>query len=267
MPYVTTNGIRTWYDVMGDGPPLMLIHCNPFDHRSWLYQTAWFSNWFKVVTPDLRGYGRTDKITEAYTLDDLASDLLGVIEAEQMRDIVLVGVSIGAILTLKLGHERPDLFRGLVAVGASAPAKDRGPNDPRVRGYREQGIEGYYRRHMAETVSASFAKSPMGQHFLDMFETNASNLEAEAIVKILQARAPVDLVPILPKIQRPLMIINGEHDSALREGMRAASLVPGATHHILPGTGHACYMEDPAGFNALLMEFLHEHALMPASQR
>jgi pimeloyl-ACP methyl ester carboxylesterase len=242
---------------------MLLIHCNPFDHRTWLYQIGWFSQWFRVIAPDLRGYGRTDKVTDAYRLDDLAADMLGVIEAEGARDIVLAGVSIGAVLTMKLGHERPDLFRALIAVGASAPAKDRGPNDPRVRAYREQGIAGFYRRHMEDTVSRGFAQSAMGRYLLDMFETNSGNLEAEAIVKILQARAPEDLIPILPQIRRPMLIINGEFDSARQEGERAATLVPGAVHRLLPNTGHACCLEDPAGFNSFVMEFLRANALLP----
>lgn len=258
MPYVTTNGIRSFYDVVGDGPPMLLIHCNPFDHRSWLYQAAWFSNRYRVIIPDLRGYGRSDKVTDAYSLDDLANDMLGVIEAEKAREIVLIGCSIGAILTFKLGHERPDLFRALVAVGASAPAKDRGPNDPRVRAYREQGISGYYRPHMADTISEGFAKSPMGQHFLDMFEENAGALEAEAIVKILQARAPVDFIPVLPQIRLPTLIINGEFDSARREGERAATLIPGARHKLILNAGHACQMEEPASFNAAVSAFLKD---------
>ena len=263
MPYVVNKGVRTFYEFAGEGPAMLLLHCNPFDHRTWMYQTAWFSQWFRVVTPDLRGYGRTDKVTEPYTLDDLASDVLGVIEAEAMRDIVLGGVSIGAVLALKLGREHPDLFRALIAVGASAPAKDRGPNDPRVRGYREQGIAGYYRPHMEDTVSKGFATSERGRHLLDMFETNAQNLEPEAIVKMLQARAPVDLLPILPDIRMPLLVVNGEFDSALSEGRRAASLVPGAEHHMLPNAGHACCLEDPAAFDARAMAFLSKHGLLP----
>jgi pimeloyl-ACP methyl ester carboxylesterase len=262
MAYVTNKGVRTWYEVAGAGPPLLLLHCNPFDHRTWLYQMAAFSDRFRIIAPDLRGYGRTDKVVEPYSLDDVAADVMAVIEAEQAKDIVLAGVSIGAVLVLKLGHDRPDLFRALITVGASAPAKDRGPNDPRVRGYREQGIEGYYRRHMEETVSPGFAASPMGRHILDMFAANAPNLEAEAIVKMLQARAPADLIPLLPAIARPLLVINGEFDSALTEGRRAASLVPGARHVVLPNTGHACCLEDPAAFNAAMESFLVEHGVL-----
>jgi 3-oxoadipate enol-lactonase len=264
MPYLTTKGVRTYYEVAGEGPPLLLLHCNPFDHDVFLYQIAHFSTWFRVVAPDLRGYGRTDKVTTPYKLADLCDDVLGLIEKEKLQGCVLMGVSIGAVLVLKLGHDRPDLFKALIAVGASAPNKDRGPNDPTVKAYREEPLEKSYRRHMENTVSKGFAATPRGKYLLDMFDERRPRLEPEGIVKLLQARAPEDLVPLLPHIGLPMLVINGEHDNALKEGRRTASLVPGAVHRMLPDTGHACCMEDPAGFDAFVVEFLKNHGLLPS---
>ena len=61
MPFSRANGIDIWYEVAGEGPALVLIHANPFDHDLWMYQTAHFSTWFKVVSIDIRGYGRSAK--------------------------------------------------------------------------------------------------------------------------------------------------------------------------------------------------------------
>ena len=62
----------------------------------------------------------------------------------------------------------------------------------------------------------------------------------------------------------PTLVINGEFDHSLAAGRRTASLVPGAEHKILAGTGHACCIEDPAGFDALVIDFLKSRQLMPA---
>ena len=62
----------------------------------------------------------------------------------------------------------------------------------------------------------------------------------------------------------PTLVINGEFDHSLPAGQRTASLVPGAVHKVLPGTGHACCLEDPAGFDRLVIDFLRERDLMPA---
>lgn len=59
-------------------------------------------------------------------------------------------------------------------------------------------------------------------------------------------------------------MINGEHDHALPAGRRTAALIPSASHNVLPATGHACCIEDPAGFNALVIALLEDWGLMPA---
>jgi pimeloyl-ACP methyl ester carboxylesterase len=78
MSYCSVNGIKIYYEVSGQGLPLLLIHANPFDHRLWQYQIASFSTFFKVVAVDLRGYGHFDKPTTDTSLAMLAEDVLGV---------------------------------------------------------------------------------------------------------------------------------------------------------------------------------------------
>lgn len=63
MPYSTSNGLKIWYEVNGDGPAMIFVHANPFDNTLWTYQIAHFSTWFRVISIDIRGYGRSDKPT------------------------------------------------------------------------------------------------------------------------------------------------------------------------------------------------------------
>jgi pimeloyl-ACP methyl ester carboxylesterase len=62
----------------------------------------------------------------------------------------------------------------------------------------------------------------------------------------------------------PTLVINGEFDHSLAAGRRTASLIPGAVHQVLAGTGHACCIEDPAGFDALVIAYLRSRGLMPS---
>ena len=71
MPLLNRDGVDIWYETTGDGSPLVLIHANPFDHDLWLYQTAHFSTWFRVIGVDIRGYGRSSKVATPFTLKDM----------------------------------------------------------------------------------------------------------------------------------------------------------------------------------------------------
>ena len=67
----------------------------------------------------------------------------------------------------------------------------------------------------------------------------------------------------LPTMKVPTLVINGEFDNSMKAGKRTASLVPGAAHKVLPGANHACCLEDPAEFDAIVIEFLKARGLMP----
>ncbi|MEE8141132.1 MAG: alpha/beta hydrolase, partial [Alphaproteobacteria bacterium] len=84
------------------------------------------------------------------------------------------------------------------------------------------------------------------------------------IAQVFHAGNGTDTTPRLGDMKMPVLVINGEFDHSLPAGRKTAELVPDGTHKILPGTGHACCIEDPAGFDALMMAFLRSRGLMPA---
>src|SRR5919106_4068738 len=106
MPYSTANGIKIYFEVSGEGFPFIMIHANPFDHNLWMYQIAHFSTHFKVIAVDIRGYGRSDKPTTAFTLKDMTDDVLGVCRDENVKEAILGGGSAcpGKALLLRLDH-------------------------------------------------------------------------------------------------------------------------------------------------------------------
>ena len=95
MPYSTRNGVKTYYEVSGEGFPFVLMHANPFDGRMLLYQAAHFSTYFKVIKIDLRGYGYSDKPVIPITVSDLCEDVVAVCEQAGAREAIFAGVSVG----------------------------------------------------------------------------------------------------------------------------------------------------------------------------
>src|SRR5438552_17032790 len=91
MAYCSVNGIRIYYEVSGEGFPLLLIHANPFDHRLWLYQIASFSTFFKVIAVDLRGYGHSDKPTSQTSLALIPQHGLGACRHAPVTEAIVAG--------------------------------------------------------------------------------------------------------------------------------------------------------------------------------
>jgi 3-oxoadipate enol-lactonase len=261
MPYSRANGADIWFEVKGEGPALLLIHANPFDHDLWLYQSAHFSTWFKVTAIDIRGYGRSTKMTTPFSLKDMCDDVIGVMDHLTIARAIVMGCSVGSGIAIGLGLDHPERFDALILVGGNSGASDRYMK--RIDGYRTN-LTDYHIRHMRELVAPAFAESRLGGHLLSLFVEREPRLRGEAIAQVFAAGNSTDRTPRLPEMKVPTLVINGEFDNSLAAGRRTASLVPGAEHRILPGTGHACCIEDPAGFDSLVIAFLKSRGLMPA---
>src|SRR5262245_35660550 len=103
MPFACNRDVRIYYEVYGDGPPMVLVHANPFDRRLFTYQIASLSPYFRLVALDIRGYGRSDKPAAKFTLGDMAEDVLAVCAQEKIERAVFMGVSVGSGIALLIG--------------------------------------------------------------------------------------------------------------------------------------------------------------------
>jgi len=260
MPMSRANDVDIWYEVTGAGPAMVFIHANPFDHDLWMYQVAHFSTWFRIISVDIRGYGRSAKVITPFSLEDMCEDVLGVMDDAGVACAICAGCSVGSGIALLLGLDNPDRFNALILVGGNSGASGR--YQQRIDGYRGD-LADYHIKHMRELVSPQFAQTKLGQHLLNQFVEREPRLKGEAIAQVFMAGNHTDTTGRLPTMRVPTLVINGELDNSLPAGQRTASLVPGAVHKVLPSTGHACCIEDPAGFDTLVIEFLRARGLMP----
>ena len=267
MPVSRTNGVEAYYEVAGAGPALLLIHALPFDHHLWMYQVARFARWFRTIAVDVRGFGRSGKPHQPFSLRDMCADLLGVLRDEKVEQAPVMGCSIGSKMALTLAIDHPEIFNGVVLVGGHSGPQNQ--FEHRIAGYRAAAAAGtladYHRAHLEHGVSKKFAQSPLGRHLLTSFVERGRALDAESIAQVFRALTDSDLTASLAGFKIPILIVNGEHDNALAGGTRTAGLVKHCEHRILPDTGHCCFLEDPAGFEAILLDFFARHGLMPAS--
>ena len=261
MPISRANGLDIYYEVAGSGPPLVMLHALPFDHNLWLYQVARFSSRFTTIAMDLRGWGRSGKPVSPFSLEDMGNDILGILSDLSMREpAILLGCSIGSKIALMLACDHPERFGAAILVGGNS-----GPQHfaQRIASYRENSAAGTLREfhlsHLRYGVTQAWADSAIGRYLLQGFVERGEALDAESIAQVFRALEESDLTPKLPDCRVPTLIVNGEHDGARRGGERTASMLKQAEHHILPGTGHCCFLEDPGGFDTLVLSFLARH--------
>ena len=254
MAWSRSNGLNIFYEVAGEGPPLVLLHANPFDHGMWLYQIAHFSRRFTVVAIDLRGYGRSDKPEQPFTFADMANDVVAVVRDCGFERIALMGVSIGATLALQIALDHPALVRALILVGGESgnpPVFAALAEDYAAKPIAEQRAA-YIRMILRE----DFARSPLVRYLLDAFLETTPSLSGKSIAQIFRARTKIDLSGRLAEVAVPTLVVNGATDVSLASGRYTASHIPNALHRIVPDAGHLCCFENPAAFDRLVLDFL-----------
>lgn len=244
------------------GPPMAFLHPNPMDQSCWMFQMAHFSTWFRCVSIDLPGYGRSPHAAAGLTMEDIAQAVWEAIdEFAAGETCIIVGCSVGAAVAPFMYHQHPGRTGAMILCGTGyTPA--RAFIAKRIAEYSERGID-YRWPYTLEDFSPAFRETPMAHFFADLFAERNDYADLASILHQFHA-----LAAPLPEdhhfaIHCPTLILSGSEDAAHRSAYTLQKRIPKSILKVLPGAGHACQIEQPWLFDELLLQFLHDNGLMP----
>ncbi|HWT37896.1 MAG TPA: alpha/beta fold hydrolase, partial [Paraburkholderia sp.] len=113
---ITANGIRQHYVEAGEGAPVVLLHGFPETHHAWRHQIPVLAERYRVIAPDLRGYGETDKPASGYDKRTMANDLRALLRELSIERVALVGHDRGARVATRFAKDHPDVVDRLVVM-------------------------------------------------------------------------------------------------------------------------------------------------------
>ena len=249
-------------ETAGDGPAVVLVHAGVADSRMWDAQWEAFSDGFRVVRYDQRGFGRSPMPPESFSL---ARDLLGVLDRLEIERAALVGVSLGGRVALEVAVAAPDRVSALVLVGAGLPGHDRSEAMRQFDADEEAALD----RGDLEAASDVNARFWLADDANDAVRGLVHAMQLRAFELQLPVEGEADEEPLVPdvadrlgEIAAPTLAAAGEKDvSDFHEiADRLAREIPGARRASIPGAAHLAPLETPDAFNALVLPFLEEHA-------
>lgn len=267
---VQTNGIRlTVDDTGGDDPAVLLLHGFPDTGRMWRHQVpALRDAGFRVIAPDQRGYGGSDKPSEvgAYALPNLVGDALGVLDHLGVERTIVVGHDWGAAVAWVLAALAPDRVERLIALSVGHPTAFA------TAGYEQREKSWYMLLFQFEGIAETYLSANDWEHF----RAWGRHPDADAVIADLErdgsltpglnwyrANVPPEslLAPplALPPVQAPTMGVWSSGDFALTETQMTASAehcAGGFRYERLDGPGHWMTLEAPDAVNRLLLDFV-----------
>ena len=264
---VRTNGQDLFYEIHGDGPPLVLVMGIGYDSSLWtLHQVPALSTRFRVVLLDNRDAGRSSRADHPYDIADMADDLAGLLDALDIRRTHLLGLSMGSMIGMEFALRHADRLDRLVLAGPGA-APARSTVDPIsiwnwVKSH-DPGGEIFGSQQFTWLFSSTFLRNQQAvQETAALLASNPYPVEPEAYDRQSQAYLHFDALDRLGDIQAATLVIVGEQDLLTPPWVarEVAAGIPGARLEIVTGDGssHVLPLERPDDFNRLVMKFLTE---------
>jgi 3-oxoadipate enol-lactonase len=261
MPVLEHDGADLFYEVEGDGPPLLLI--NGLGHPSdmWWRVLPWLTAHVTTIRLDNRGVGRTGIGAERpYSIERMAQDARAVLEAAGVARATVFGVSMGGSIALELALNNPEAVERLI-LGCSNP----GGADLVID---EEAIA-YLRTRAAMTPqeiadglsSLAYAPgTPRADIDADVAVRAAANPDdAEGYAaQLTDARAWRGSLARLPSLAVPTLLIHGDVDRLMpiENSRRMAAVIPGARLEVIAGASHIFWTDQPERTRAVLESFL-----------
>ncbi|BAO64259.1 alpha/beta hydrolase [Pseudomonas protegens] len=239
--YAEVNGIRLYYSKVGHGSPVVLLHGGLGNADYWGLQAKALAARHTVISVDSRGHGRSTRDARPYGYDLMADDVIALLDQLKIPRADFVGWSDGAILGLDLAMRYPQRVGKVFAYAANTQTsgvKEGVENNPTFAAYIERAGQEYTRLSPTPKEYPAFVEQ-IGH----MWASQPNWSDAD-----------------LAKIKTPVLIVDGDHDEAIKREHTEymAQAIPGAGLLILPNVSHFAFLQDPGLFNAALEHFLDE---------
>jgi pimeloyl-ACP methyl ester carboxylesterase len=261
MPKLHIRDIDLYYEVTGQGQPILFIHGLGSSTRDWEQQVLIFSKHYHVVTFDLRGHGKSDKPPGPYSISLFAADTAELIKGLGIAPAHVVGISLGGMIAFQLAVSAPDLVRSLVVVNA-APEFIVRTFKERLQVFQRQFIVRLLgMRKMGEVLSKRLFPRPEQEELRRLFVERWAENDPRAYADAMRAIVGWSVADHLNAIRCPTLAIAADKDYTpvtLKEAYVAR--MPQAELVVIRDSRHATPVERPEQFNEAVMAFLSKQA-------
>jgi 3-oxoadipate enol-lactonase len=256
MPAVQLNNEELYYELEGNGPPLVLVHSLGTSTALWRDAIAHWKRTHTVLAMDARGHGRSSN-NGGVTIEAIARDLGALVDHLQLGTIDLVGISMGGLIAAHFYTQMPHRVRRIVLADTFAKMP-----------------EGEKRTALLKEKLASMDMVEFGNEYADQTLLNTSvaawhdqlaawvaNTSKAAYIQTVESLFSQTAAPLMARIAIPALVVIGDQDqrTPLALTQEIVGLVPGATLEIIPRAAHLANLDNPTAFHQVVDQFLQRN--------
>jgi pimeloyl-ACP methyl ester carboxylesterase len=248
MPHLKRDGVQIYYEVHGQGLPILLSHGFGASTEMWQEQIAALQDTVRLIPWDMRGHGQSDSpddpglYSHAHTLEDMRA----ILDHLHIEQAVIAGHSLGGFMSLAFHLRYPTRVKALILQGCGP-----GYRKPEARAAWNERAEQRARRLEERGLEA------LGGGAEVRVSTQRSALGLARAARGILSQVDASVIDSLPSIRVPTLIIVGDGDEPFLNGSAyMASRIPNATHVVVPHASHGANVDQPEIVNKALRDFL-----------
>ena len=265
MPKITTNGVELYYERVGSGEPLLLVHGLLFSAESWRDQLDSLSAEYDCIAVDLRGQHRSEATRDpaGYDLWNQAEDVHGLIGGLGIAPVHYAGLSMGGMIGMRLALTHPEDLRDLALLDTSAEGEEPEKVE-RYAAMRHVMRKGELEHVLPALPPVFFADAYVTEHPEKVeawFESLRQGDQEGFALASQMVDERDDITARLGEIDIPTLVIHGTEDVPIpvERAQALAAGIPGARLDLVAGAGHQSNMDHPDEVTALLSGWLRAH--------
>ena len=264
------QAVKLFYEDYGEGQPIILIHGWPLSHRMWENQVETLvGKGFRVIGYDRRGFGESTKPWNGYDYDTLAKDLKDLIEELKLKDVILVGFSMGGGEVARyIGNYGTSKLSKAVLVSAVTPfmlkTDDNDAVDESVFEGMKDGISkdraNFFKDFGKNFVNFdNFEDERVSQARVDLNWNIAMQASRKATLDCVDSFGKTDFREDCKKFDIPTLVVHGDDDQIVPievSGEKAAEIIPNSKFEIIKNAPHGLVFTHSEDFNQILLGFI-----------
>ncbi|MDR7076552.1 pimeloyl-ACP methyl ester carboxylesterase [Neobacillus niacini] len=265
MPITKANGIDLYYEIHGDGEPLLLIMGLSLTSKSWFKTLPALSEQYKVILFDNRGVGQSGKPNSPYSIELMAEDARAVLDAAGVESAHVYGISMGGMIAQRLAIQYPERVRSLIlGCTTSGGEKHVQPGAEVSMLMLSRGSSTATPEELAWATAPILYSQSFLENHRDLVADDVQRRIEEPVFPYaymlqLQACAAHDTYNEIEQIKVPVLVIHGDADKLVpyENGETLAEKIPNSEFLTINGAGHIYFTEANDLVNNSVLEFLN----------
>ena len=263
MPFFESRGMKLHYEVAGSGPTILMIHGFTNHGLVWAQQIADLIHaGYRVVMPDLAGHGLSEVAAQPTTVDELAQDMLALLDHIGEDRAIACGLSLGGMVAQILAADHPTRINALIVANSCVDS-----TAPDVVAANQSWIEMFEKPNgpllrmqvvWPQMLNERYRASPTGEAFLASWKRINGKIPGSSFANIARGLQTFKSTERLSNVKAPCLVISGEFDRLFPPPVcrQVADFIDGASFTIIEKAGHLSSLDSPREFNGILLNFL-----------